>query len=141
MSDESDRTTDADQSEAPETPDAPETPGTPDGDLPLDDPALDADQAAQIEAAMAEARARLAGVPPEVVIVNHVMGMYELAAIHLSAQEPDLRAAALAIDAMAAVVDRLGDRLGEDAPTMNDALANIRMAFVGVRAQSGPAPG
>ena len=137
MSDESDRTTDAGLSGAPETP---ETPESADGDLPLDDPALDADQAAQIEAAMAEARARLAGVPPEVVIVNHVMGMYELAAIHLSAQEPDLRAAALAIDAMAAVVDRLGDRLGEDAPTMNDALANIRMAFVGVKAQSGTAP-
>lgn len=100
----------------------------------------DADQAAQIEAAMAEARARLADIPPEVVIVNHVMGMYELAAIHLSADEPDLSAAALAIDAMAAVVDRLGERLGDDAPTMNDALANIRMAYVGVKAQSRPAP-
>ena len=60
-----------------------------------------ADQAAQIEAAMAEARARLADVPAEVVVVNHVMGLYELAAIHLSSDTPDLVSAALAIDAMA----------------------------------------
>ena len=60
-----------------------------------------ADQAAEIEAAMAEARARLADVPAEVVVVNHVMGLYELAAIHLSSDTPDLVSAALAIDAMA----------------------------------------
>jgi hypothetical protein len=94
------------------------------------------DQAAEIEAAMAEARARLAEVPAEVVIVNHVMGLYELGAIHLSAPTPDLVSASLAIDAMAAVVEGLGDRLGDDAETMRDALANIRMAFVGVRAQT-----
>ena len=109
-------------------------------DLDLD-PDLD-DQAAEIEAAMAEARARLADVPPEVVVVNHVMGLYELGAIHLSSSTPDLRAASLAIDAMALLVDGLGDRLGDDAQTMRDALANIRMAFVGVKAQTtGPSHG
>jgi hypothetical protein len=92
----------------------------------------DADQAAEIEAAMAEAKARLAEVPAEVVVTNHVMGLFELAAIHMAADEPDLRAASLAIDAMAAVVEGLGDRLGQDAPTMRDALANIRMAYVTV---------
>ncbi len=71
------------------------------------------------------------------VVVNHVMGLYELGAIHLSADEPDLAAASLAIDGMAALVDGLGDRLGPDAQTMRDALANIRMAYVGVKAQSG----
>lgn len=86
---------------------------------------------------MAEARARLMEVPAEVVIVNHVMGLYELAAIHLASESPDLVAAALAIDAMAAVVEGLGDRLGDDAQTMRDALANIRMAFVAVKAQTG----
>ena len=93
------------------------------------------DQAAEIEAAMAEARARLADVPAEVVVVNHIMGLYELGAIHLSSPTPDLAAAALAIDAMAMLVDGLGERLGDDAQTMRDALANIRMAFVGVKAQ------
>ena len=104
------------------------------------DPAAEqaaADQAAQIEAAMAEARARLADVPAEVVVTNHVMGLYELAAIHLSADTPDLVSASLAIDAMSMLVDGLGDRLGDDAPTMQDALANIKMAFVGVKAQTG----
>jgi len=95
------------------------------------------DQAAEIEAAMAEARARLADVPAEVVVTNHVMGLYELAAIHLSSATPDLVSASLAIDAMGMLVDGLGDRLGDDAPTMQDALGNIKMAFVGVKAQTG----
>jgi hypothetical protein len=99
---------------------------------PTIDRAIDGDQAAEIEAAMAEAKARLAEVPAEVVVTNHVMGLFELGAIHLSAEEPDLAAASLAIDAMAAVVEGLGDRLGDDAPTMRDALANIRMAYVSV---------
>ena len=96
-----------------------------------------ADQAAEIDAAMAEARSRLVEVPAEVVVVNHVMGLYELAAIHLSSEHPDLVSAALAIDAMAAVVDGLGARLGTDAQTMQDALRNIRMAFVEVKARTG----
>ena len=96
-----------------------------------------ADQAAQIEAAMAEARARLADVPAERVVTKHVMGLYELGAIHLSSETPDLVSASLAIDAMGMLVDGLGDRLGDDAATMRDALANIKMAFVGLKAQTG----
>lgn len=94
----------------------------------------DSDRTAAVEAAMAEARARLSEVPAEVVVTNHAMGLYELAAIHLSAERPDLAAASLAIDALGALVDGLGDRLGGQAQTMRDALANIRMAFVSVRA-------
>jgi hypothetical protein len=86
---------------------------------------------------MNEVRARLAEVPAEVVITNHVMGLYELAAIHLSATPPDLRQAVLAIDAVACLVDGLGDRLGDDAATMQDALANIRLAFVQIKGQVG----
>lgn len=95
--------------------------------------------AAEIEAAMAEARARLADVPAEVVVTNHVMGLYELAAIHLSSETPDLVSASLAIDAMSMLVEGLGDRLGDDTVTMADALGNIKMAFVGVKAQTGQA--
>jgi two-component system response regulator PilR (NtrC family) len=94
------------------------------------------DEFAEIEQAMAEARSRLAEVPAEVVVTNHVMGLYELAAIHLSAVPPNLAAAALAIDAVGHLVEGLGDRLGEDAGTMRDALANIRIAFVSVKSQS-----
>ncbi|HWM18828.1 MAG TPA: hypothetical protein VNO51_04020 [Ilumatobacteraceae bacterium] len=84
--------------------------------------------------ALRDAQARLAEVPAELVVTNHVMGLYELAAIHLSSTPPDLGAAALAIDAVACLVEGLGDRLGDDAPTMRDALANIRLAFVQVKA-------
>ncbi len=97
----------------------------------LDPEELDA--IAEAQRAMDDARARLAEVPAEVVVTNHVMGLYELAAIHLSAAPPDLAQAALAIDAVACLVDGLGDRLGEDAPTMRDALNNIRIAFVQVK--------
>lgn len=97
----------------------------------LDDETMDA--VADAQRAMAEARARLADVPAEVVVTNHVMGLYELAAIHLSASPPDLAQAALAIDAVACLVDGLGDRLGDEAPTMRDALNNIRLAFVQIK--------
>ena len=111
-----------------------------DSDVSFDDlDAQTADALADAERAMAEARERLAEVPAEVVVTNHVMGLYELAAIHLSADTPDLRSASLAIDAVAYLVDGLGDRLGEDAQTMRDALANIRMAFVSVKAQASAA--
>jgi hypothetical protein len=94
----------------------------------------DDDGLADIERAMAEAKSRLADVPAEVVVTNHVMGLYELAAIHLSASPPNLTDASLAIDAVGLLVEGLGDRLGDEAPTMRDALANIRLAFVQIRA-------
>lgn len=94
------------------------------------------EQIAEAQRAMEESRARLASVPAEVVITNHVMGLYELAAIHLSAEEPDLAQAALAIDALACLVDGLGKRLGPEAHTMMDALNNIRLAFVQIKGQS-----
>ncbi|MCU1392731.1 MAG: hypothetical protein JWM34_1159 [Ilumatobacteraceae bacterium] len=85
--------------------------------------------------AMIDVRRQLAEVPVEVVVTNHVMGLYELAAIHLSSAEPDLFSAALAIDAVACLVEGLGDRLGDDAATMRDALGNIRIAFVQIKNQ------
>lgn len=97
---------------------------------------LSDEERSQLEAAqeaMEEARARLSEVPAEVVVTNHVMGLYELAAIHLSSEAPDLPQAALAIDAVACLVEGLGDRLGPDAATMRDALNNIRMAFVQIQ--------
>ena len=104
-----------------------------DAEFELDDEQLD--MIAQAEREMSEARSRLAEIPAEVVVTNHVMGLYELAAIHLSADPPDLRQAVLAIDAVACLVDGLGNRLGDDAPTMQDALANIRLAFVQIKGQ------
>ena len=73
---------------------------------------------AALRAQIDEARARVAEVPAEVVVINHAMGLYEYAAIHLSAAPPDLTAAALAIDAFACLVEGLGDRLGTDVATL-----------------------
>ncbi len=103
-----------------------DTSGAPDSD----------DALADAQSAIDEARRRVAEAPAEVVVTNHVMGLYELAAIHLSAERPDLVAAALAIDAVACLVEGLGDRLGPEATTMRDALANIRMAFVEIKGRT-----
>lgn len=104
-----------------------------DDETELDDDQLDALAEAQRE--MNDARGRLSEVPAEVVVTNHVMGLYELAAVHLSAGPPNLHQAALAIDAVACLVDGLGARLGDEAATMQNALANIRLAFVQIKGQ------
>jgi hypothetical protein len=85
---------------------------------------------AQLRAEMDEARRRLSEVPAAQVVANHAMGLFELAAIHLSQEPPNLTEAAVAIDGMAALVDSLGDRLGPNSSVLRDALAQIRMAFV-----------
>lgn len=80
-----------------------------------------------------DTRRRLAEVPAEVVITNHVMGLYELAAIHLGANPPDLGQAALAIDAVGCLVEGLGERIGPEFETLSVALSNIRLAFVQIK--------
>lgn len=84
----------------------------------------------ELEAALAESRNRLGEAPADMVVANHAMGLYELAAIHLTAQPPRLPQAALAIDAVACLVDGLGERLGEHHEILSTALATIRMAYV-----------
>ena len=121
---------------------------TPDGEHPVDrtpsgepGPAAGAPGApgpesfdeAALRAEIDEARARVAEAPPEVVVLNHAMGLYELGAIHLSASPPNLAGAALAIDAFACLVEGLGERLGPDVTTLRDALAQIRLAFVQIK--------
>lgn len=79
---------------------------------------------------MAAAQERIAQTPVAVVISTHLMGLYELAAIHLSQQPPNLKDASLAIDALGAVMDKLTNQLGESEETLKDALHQIRMAYV-----------
>jgi hypothetical protein len=108
-----------------------------DDDLDVDLDELEATEEA-IRAEMERARQQLAAVPAADVVANHVMGLYELAAIHLLQQPPQLHDAALAIDAMGAVVEGLPGRLGQHEPTLVDALSQIRIAFVQVKAGTGP---
>jgi hypothetical protein len=107
--------------------------GGPDADL--DEEELD-EPAAELRKQLDEARRRLASVPAAQVVANHAMGLFELAAIHLGTTPPQLADAALAIDALGALVDGLGDRLEGAAPTLRDALAQIRLAFVQVQRTS-----
>ena len=88
------------------------------------------DQAEALAADMNAVREQLAAAPAEIVVANHLMGLYELAAIHLSQQPPKMDEASLAIDAMSAVLDSLAGRLGEAEGTLKDALHQIRLAFV-----------
>jgi hypothetical protein len=90
--------------------------------------------------ALREVHARLVATPAEDVIANHALGIWQLALVHLGVITPpdvdgtpaaaNLPAAGLAIDAMAAIVDGLGDRLGVHEPVLRDALTQAQMLFV-----------
>ena len=114
--------------------------GDDDTDVAVDDTALDdldEDEAeTALRAEINEARQRLASVPASQVVANHAMGLFELAAIHLSQTPPQLSEATLAIDAMGAIMDSVGPRLGDNGPVLANALSQIRMAFVSVRSQT-----
>jgi hypothetical protein len=88
------------------------------------------EQALAMAQEMEEVRQQLASVPAAVVVANHAMGLYELAAIHLSSQPPNFTEAQVAIDSMAAIVESLEGRLGENEPTVKDALNQLKMAYV-----------
>jgi len=97
----------------------------------LDD--LSPEERAEAEAfihEMAEVQQQIASTPAAVMIANHAMGIYELAAIKLSLQPPQFGEAQLAIDAMAAVLDAVGTRLGPEGQQLRDALTQLQMAFV-----------
>ena len=63
--------------------------------------------------------------PAAVVVSNHAMGLYELAALHLTAETPKLDEASVAIDALSALVEGLEGRLGENEATLREALAGL----------------
>jgi len=81
-----------------------------------------------------ELRRQLADTDPAVVIANHCYGLFELAAVYLSEQPPRLGEASLAIDAFGALVETLGERLGESALPLAEGLAQMRLAWVQLRA-------
>lgn len=87
-------------------------------------------QVAEMAKEMAEVREQLASVPASTVVANHAMGLYELGAIHLSSEPPNMAEASVAIDAMSAIVNALEGRLGEAEPTLNEAITQIQMVFV-----------
>ena len=94
------------------------------------------EQAMAMAAEMDAVRQQLASVPAAVVVANHAMGLYELAAIHLSADPPAFAEAQVAIDAMGAIVEGLKGRLGDNETVLVDALGQLRLAFVQLKQQA-----
>lgn len=90
----------------------------------------DEEQARAMAHELAQARARLLETEVATVLANHALGIYELAAIHLTADKPKFDEAKLAIDGLAALTEELAGRLGDAEPTLRDALHQVRMAFV-----------
>lgn len=98
------------------------------------------EQAEALAREMSAVREQLASTPAAIVVANHLMGLYELAAIHLSQQPPNLSEASVAIDALGAVVEALPNRLGEAETTLRDALHQIRIAFVQIGQENSESP-
>lgn len=82
---------------------------------------------------MAELRDQLAQTPVEGIVAQVAYQLFEVAALHLSLQPPQLAQATVAIDAMAALVDALAGRLGEHEGPLREGLSQIRMAFVQIQ--------
>jgi hypothetical protein len=85
-------------------------------------------------------REQLAETPVADIVANHAIGLWELALLHLSPAEgfpPDLEQAQLAIDAMAALVEGLGHRLGRHEEPLREALRQLRLAFVEISGEVG----
>jgi hypothetical protein len=84
----------------------------------------------ELAAHFAAVQQQLLQTPASVVIANHVIGLFQLAVLHLEQEPPRFSEAKLAIDAMAAVVETLGSRLGEEEAPMREALTQLRLAYV-----------
>jgi hypothetical protein len=113
-------------------------PAGPDDELSFDDltPEEQA-QVRQMQVEMDQVREQVLGAPASTVVANHAMGLYELAAIHLTAEAPKIPEAVLAIDALTALVEGLEGRLGEAEPTLREALAQLRQAYLEVKQRTG----
>jgi hypothetical protein len=102
------------------------SPGRPDSSPPEDAGELTAEAQAEIDAM----RQQLAQTPAEVVMANHCYGIFELATIYLSNSPPMFFEARLAIDGLGALLEGLKGRLGEAEPSLLQALAQLRVAYV-----------
>jgi len=85
---------------------------------------------------MAQARERMLQTPAATIVANHAMGLYELAALHLSTETPNFAEASIAIDALNAIVEKMVGRLGEGETTVVNARDQIRVAFVRLKQQT-----
>jgi hypothetical protein len=80
----------------------------------------------------------LAATPAAVVVANHAVGLFQLAAIHLNQRPPQLDDGRLAIDALAALLDSASGRLGDDETALRQGLDQLRMAYVQLAGPTDP---
>jgi hypothetical protein len=114
----------------------PEPDPEPAGELPPEAEATELTQEQYEE--LLRARAELAAIPVADIIANHAIGLQQLAVIHLlpdpdaegNPGEPRLAEAGLAIDALGALVDTLGERLAPHHEALREAVTQLRLAFV-----------
>lgn len=95
---------------------------------------FDPEELAEMQEQLREAQEQLVSVPAAEIVQNHMMGLFELAALHLRRDPPDLAEARLPIDALGLLVDHLADQLpaGE---TLRGAVQQIRLAYVEIHKQ------
>lgn len=95
---------------------------------------LDRARAVVLETVMVQQQ--IAGAPAAVIVANHAEGLVQLAAIKLQQSPPMLEDGQLAIDALAAMLDVVGDRLGADGQALAATLRDLQLLFVNVRDQT-----
>ena len=115
----------------------PSSESTPPRARPSEEQPLTEEEAAALQA---QVQRELLEAPAALVVANHCIGFFQLAALHLDQEQPRLEEARLAIDAMAAVVERLGARLGENEKPLRDALTNLQFAFLEAQRRAGGGP-
>lgn len=89
----------------------------------------------------AEEIAFLRETPVEAILGNHLFVLFQVAAFRLAEVPPNLDAAQLVIDTVAAIVAATGERLGEYADLYRNALAEVQQAYVRAKAGASAAPG
>ncbi|HCB37083.1 MAG TPA: hypothetical protein DEP66_02440 [Acidimicrobiaceae bacterium] len=100
---------------------------------------IDPETAQAMEEQLRQAQEQLISMPAAQVVMNHLIGLFELAALHLRRDPPALDEARLPIDAVSVLLDGLGDRLPES-EAVATALQQMQMSFVQASSQDGAGP-
>lgn len=102
----------------------------------IDLDSLDDSERAQLAAELGEmmrVRREVAATPASEMLANHMMRLFDLTTIYLESDPPAFGEAATVIEAFRAVLDTLGDRLGETEQPLTEALGQLQMLFVQVK--------
>ncbi len=85
----------------------------------------------EIEQMVEKVRTEVLSTPAIQIILNHVSGLGELAAIHLSVDKPDLESSKLAIDCLDAICQTIKDKVDSQiSDAVSTMLNQLQMAWV-----------